>query len=210
MRAYSLGMRQRLGLAAALLRRPSMLILDEPTNGLDPRGIREIRDLLIELNAARATNILLSSHLLGEVEQLCTRIGVLDRGTPSVIPGRAGRAARARPTASCCDTSRTPTGPTALLGRHLLDRRRRPARHARRRSRRSSTLGSSGRGCVSRNSYVSVGRWKTWSSRRPGRAPIGWSRRREGAGAGRAADSVESDSAEQVAPQAPAREEEAQ
>jgi len=78
-RAYSLGMRQRLGLAAALLRQPSLLILDEPTNGLDPRGIREIRDLLIELNAA-GTTILLSSHLLSEVEQLCTRIGVLDRG----------------------------------------------------------------------------------------------------------------------------------
>ncbi|HEU5357461.1 MAG TPA: ABC transporter ATP-binding protein [Actinocrinis sp.] len=78
-RAYSHGMRQRLGLAAALLRKPTLLILDEPTNGLDPRGIREIRDLLIELNKD-GTTILLSSHLLGEVEQLCTRIGVLDRG----------------------------------------------------------------------------------------------------------------------------------
>jgi ABC-2 type transport system ATP-binding protein len=78
-RAYSLGMRQRLGLAGALLRKPELLILDEPTNGLDPRGIREIRDLLIELNKA-GTTILLSSHLLSEIEQLCTRIGVLDRG----------------------------------------------------------------------------------------------------------------------------------
>jgi ABC-2 type transport system ATP-binding protein len=78
-RAYSLGMRQRLGLAAALLRRPQLLILDEPTNGLDPRGIREIRDLLIELNSDGVT-VLLSSHLLGEIEQLCTRVGVLDRG----------------------------------------------------------------------------------------------------------------------------------
>ena len=78
-RTYSLGMRQRLGIAAALLRTPRLLILDEPTNGLDPRGIREIRDLLNELNEAGAT-ILLSSHLLSEVEQLCTRIGVLDRG----------------------------------------------------------------------------------------------------------------------------------
>lgn len=78
-RAYSLGMRQRLGLAGALLRTPKLLILDEPTNGLDPRGIREIRDLLIELNEA-GTTILLSSHLLGEIEQLCTHIGVLDRG----------------------------------------------------------------------------------------------------------------------------------
>jgi ABC-2 type transport system ATP-binding protein len=78
-RAYSLGMRQRLGLAAALLRSPRLLILDEPTNGLDPRGIREIRDLLVELNAA-GTTVFLSSHLLSEVEQLATRVGVFDRG----------------------------------------------------------------------------------------------------------------------------------
>jgi ABC-2 type transport system ATP-binding protein len=78
-RAYSLGMRQRLGLAAALLRRPRLLILDEPTNGLDPRGIREIRDLLTALNAD-GTTVFLSSHLLGEIEALCTRVGVMDRG----------------------------------------------------------------------------------------------------------------------------------
>jgi ABC-type multidrug transport system ATPase subunit len=77
--AYSLGMRQRLGLAAALVRTPQLLILDEPSNGLDPRGIRDIRDLLIELNEA-GTTIFLSSHLLAEVEQLCTRVGILDRG----------------------------------------------------------------------------------------------------------------------------------
>jgi ABC-type multidrug transport system ATPase subunit len=79
LKAYSLGMRQRLGLAAALLRAPKLLILDEPTNGLDPQGIREIRDLMIELNQA-GTTIFLSSHLLSEVEQLCTRIGVIDLG----------------------------------------------------------------------------------------------------------------------------------
>jgi ABC-type multidrug transport system ATPase subunit len=78
-RAYSTGMRQRLGLAAALLRRPDLLVLDEPTNGLDPQGIHEIRRLLADLNAAGAT-IFLSSHLLAEVEQLCGRVGVLDRG----------------------------------------------------------------------------------------------------------------------------------
>jgi ABC-type multidrug transport system ATPase subunit len=78
-RAYSLGMRQRLGLAHALLRRPRLLVLDEPTNGLDPQGIREIRCLLLELHAA-GTTVFLSSHLLAEVEQLCTRVGVLDRG----------------------------------------------------------------------------------------------------------------------------------
>ena len=78
-RAYSLGMRQRLGLAAALVRRPQLLILDEPTNGLDPRGIRDIRDLLIGLNDSGVT-VFLSSHLLPEVSALCTRIGVLDSG----------------------------------------------------------------------------------------------------------------------------------
>ena len=76
---YSLGMRQRLGLAAALLRSPRLLILDEPTNGLDPQGIREVRELLAELNSA-GTTVFLSSHQLAEVEQLCTRVGVINRG----------------------------------------------------------------------------------------------------------------------------------
>ena len=78
-RAYSLGMRQRLGLACALLRRPRLLVLDEPTNGLDPAGIREVRELLLTLNR-EGTTVFLSSHLLSEVEALCTRIGVLDSG----------------------------------------------------------------------------------------------------------------------------------
>ncbi len=78
-RAYSLGMRQRLALAGALLRRPELLVLDEPTNGLDPQGITEVRTMLLDLNR-RGTTVFLSSHLLAEVEQLCTRVGVLDRG----------------------------------------------------------------------------------------------------------------------------------
>jgi ABC-type multidrug transport system ATPase subunit len=78
-RAYSLGMRQRLGLASALMRRPRLLVLDEPTNGLDPQGISEIRTLLLALNAG-GTTIFLSSHLLAEIEQMCTTVGVLDRG----------------------------------------------------------------------------------------------------------------------------------
>jgi ABC-type multidrug transport system ATPase subunit len=78
-KAYSLGMRQRLGLGLALLNSPSLLILDEPTNGLDPQGIHEIRDLLLRLHE-QGTTVFLSSHLLAEVEQLCTRVGVLDRG----------------------------------------------------------------------------------------------------------------------------------
>jgi ABC-2 type transport system ATP-binding protein len=78
-RAYSLGMRQRLGLAAALVRRPRLLILDEPTNGLDPRGIKEIRELLLALNRG-GTTVFLSSHLLSEVDELCDRVGIVDRG----------------------------------------------------------------------------------------------------------------------------------
>jgi ABC-type multidrug transport system ATPase subunit len=78
-KAYSLGMRQRLGLAAALIRRPRLLVLDEPGNGLDPRGIRDLRELIIGLNETGVT-VFLSSHLLAEVEQLCTRVGVLDSG----------------------------------------------------------------------------------------------------------------------------------
>jgi len=78
-RAYSLGMRQRLGIAAALLRAPELLLLDEPTNGLDPRGIGEMRDLLVALNEA-GTTVVLSSHLLGEVDALCHRVGLMDAG----------------------------------------------------------------------------------------------------------------------------------
>jgi ABC-type multidrug transport system ATPase subunit len=95
-RKYSLGMRQRLGLASALMRTPRLLVLDEPTNGLDPLGIHEIRDLLTELNAA-GTTIFLSSHQLSEIEQLCTRVGVVDRGRLvlqddlAVLSGPTGR-----------------------------------------------------------------------------------------------------------------------
>ncbi|MGW4519349.1 ABC transporter ATP-binding protein [Streptomyces sp. NPDC004393] len=78
-RTYSQGMRQRLALAAALLRRPRLLILDEPTNGLDPAGIREFRLLMRELADAGAT-IVLSSHLLSEVEQVCDRVAIMSRG----------------------------------------------------------------------------------------------------------------------------------
>lgn len=78
-RTYSQGMRQRLGLAAALMRRPKLLILDEPTNGLDPQGIQEIRRLLLQMNDD-GTTIFLSSHLLAEIQQMCTRVGVLRDG----------------------------------------------------------------------------------------------------------------------------------
>ena len=78
-RNYSLGMRQRLGLAGALLRPRDLLVLDEPTNGLDPQGTREVRTLVRELGAEGAT-VFLSSHLLSEIEQVCSHVGVMSRG----------------------------------------------------------------------------------------------------------------------------------
>ncbi len=76
---YSLGMKQRLGVAAALLKDPQLLILDEPTNGLDPAGMADMRTLIRRLGAAGST-VLISSHLLGEVEQICDRVGIIARG----------------------------------------------------------------------------------------------------------------------------------
>jgi ABC-2 type transport system ATP-binding protein len=77
---YSLGMRQRLGIARALLGAPDLLVLDEPTNGLDPAGIREIRRLLAEAPERFGTTILVSSHLLSEVEQMASHVGVMNKG----------------------------------------------------------------------------------------------------------------------------------
>lgn len=77
---YSMGMRQRLGIALALIGAPELLILDEPTNGLDPAGIADLRRLLQDLSANQGMTVLVSSHLLGEVEQLATHLGVLHGG----------------------------------------------------------------------------------------------------------------------------------
>jgi ABC-2 type transport system ATP-binding protein len=78
-RAYSLGMKQRLGIAAALLGPRDLLVLDEPTNGLDPQGTREVRHLVSSL-ADDGTTVFVSSHLLAEVEQICTHVGVMSAG----------------------------------------------------------------------------------------------------------------------------------
>jgi len=78
-KTYSLGMRQRLGVAAALLKDPELLVLDEPTSGLDPRGMAEMRALIRSVGTGERT-VLLCSHLLGEVEQTCDRVGVIDEG----------------------------------------------------------------------------------------------------------------------------------
>ncbi|MDF2535546.1 MAG: transporter related [Bacillales bacterium] len=84
---YSLGMRQRLGVAQALLHRPSLLILDEPTNGLDPAGIRELRDYLRHLTRTEGITVIVSSHLLSEMELMCDRVAILQRGKLiNVIP----------------------------------------------------------------------------------------------------------------------------
>jgi ABC-2 type transport system ATP-binding protein len=77
---YSLGMRQRLGVAQAILHRPSLLVLDEPTNGLDPAGIRELRDYLRLLAREEGTAVFVSSHLLSEMELMCDRVAILQQG----------------------------------------------------------------------------------------------------------------------------------
>ncbi|SMF72736.1 ABC-2 type transport system ATP-binding protein [Paenibacillus uliginis N3/975] len=79
-KTYSLGMRQRLGVAQALLHRPKLLILDEPTNGLDPQGIRELRDYLRKLSREEGTTVFVSSHLLSEMELMCDTVGVIQNG----------------------------------------------------------------------------------------------------------------------------------
>ncbi len=101
-RGYSLGMKQRLGVAAALLKDPELLILDEPTNGLDPAGMAEMRTLIRALGQGERT-VVLSSHLMGEIQQISDRVGVIRagtlvaEGTVDELRGRAGLRVRARP-----------------------------------------------------------------------------------------------------------------
>jgi ABC-2 type transport system ATP-binding protein len=99
---YSLGMKQRLGVAAALLKDPELLILDEPTNGLDPKGMAEMRNLIRSLGRGERT-VLLSSHLMGEIEQICDRVGVIQNGKlvaegpVAELRGEGGLLVRAEP-----------------------------------------------------------------------------------------------------------------
>ena len=79
-KTYSQGMRQRLGIALAIVGRPELVLLDEPTNGLDPQGMKEVRDLICRLSTENGMTVFLSSHLLHEVEQTCTRIAVINKG----------------------------------------------------------------------------------------------------------------------------------
>lgn len=108
---YSLGMKQRLGLAAALVKDPKVLIVDEPTNGLDPRGMAEIRDLIRTIGRGRRT-VLLSSHLMNEVEQVCGRVGVIHEGrlvvedAVSELRGKGGLILRAEPVKQAIEVTR--------------------------------------------------------------------------------------------------------
>ena len=120
---YSLGMKQRLGVAAALLKDPQLLILDEPSNGLDPQGIVEMRELVRNLGKGERT-VLLSSHQLAEVEQICDRVGVIVRGrmvaegTVDELRGQTGLTVRADPDQRAGETLVRLLGPDAV---HLVD-----------------------------------------------------------------------------------------
>ena len=113
-RGYSLGMRQRLGLAVALLKDPELLILDEPANGLDPAGIREVRQLVRQL-AADGRTVFLSSHLLGEVEQVCDRVAILARGRTVAAGSVTEVLARARPSAMWVKVTDLEAGAATLV-----------------------------------------------------------------------------------------------
>jgi ABC-2 type transport system ATP-binding protein len=122
---YSQGMRQRLGLAAALMKEPELLILDEPTNGLDPQGMVEMRDLIRRLGQGTRT-VLLSSHLLGEVEQICQRVGVINggrlvaEGPLEELRGAEGLLVRAEPTDKALQVLEAALSPASVRRRDGL------------------------------------------------------------------------------------------
>ena len=109
---YSLGMKQRLGVAAALLKDPELLILDEPTNGLDPKGMTEMRELIRSVGRGERT-VLLSSHLMNEVEQVCGRVGVISEGklvaegAVDELRGKSGLVLKAEPVEEAAEVARS-------------------------------------------------------------------------------------------------------
>jgi ABC-2 type transport system ATP-binding protein len=119
---YSTGMKQRLGVAAALLKDPELLILDEPTNGLDPQGMAEMRKLIKDIGQGERT-VVLSSHLLGEVEQICDRVGVISGGrlvtqsTVQELIGETGVLVRAEPVERAQDLLSQMFGPEIVSRR---------------------------------------------------------------------------------------------
>jgi ABC-2 type transport system ATP-binding protein len=118
-RSYSLGMKQRLGVAAALLGEPDLLILDEPTNGLDPAGMVDMRTLVVDL-ARQGQTVVLSSHLLSEVQEICDRVGVIANGrlltesTVAELRGGSSLFVRAQPIDQALATSRRMAGGDAV------------------------------------------------------------------------------------------------
>lgn len=120
-RNYSLGMKQRLGIAMALARQPGLLILDEPTNGLDPAGIEEVRDLLRRL-ADDGVTVMVSSHLLGEIDKTATMLGVLSGGRMIFQGTRSELMAASTPdVVIACSDPRTAADKLAAYGSHLTE-----------------------------------------------------------------------------------------
>jgi len=116
---FSTGMKQRVGVAAALLKDPELVILDEPSNGLDPQGMAEMRKLIKDISDSDRT-VLISSHLLGEVEQICDRVGVISNGrlviqsTVQELVGEEGVLVKAQPVAQAQDVLTRMFGPEAV------------------------------------------------------------------------------------------------
>ena len=117
---FSLGMKQRLGLALALMNHPDFLLLDEPINGLDPEGIVEFRNILLQLNAARKTTILISSHILSELENLATHYGFIDHG---VMVEQISAAALREKCRACLELRVSDAAQAALVLEQGLDTR---------------------------------------------------------------------------------------
>jgi ABC-2 type transport system ATP-binding protein len=113
-KGYSLGMKQRLGIAAALLKSPRLLVLDEPSNGLDPAGIRDVRELIRRLGEDGSTTVLLSSHLLAEIQQVCDSVSIMSRGR-CVASGPVGEVLAGRSSGDVRIRVPAPVEATAVL-----------------------------------------------------------------------------------------------
>ncbi|AIQ45286.1 bacitracin ABC transporter ATP-binding protein [Paenibacillus sp. FSL R7-0273] len=119
-KTYSLGMRQRLGVAQALLHRPKLLILDEPTNGLDPQGIRELRDYLRRLCQTEGTTVFVSSHLLSEMELMCDSVAIIQNGRLIDVKQLKAVGDAVLPVTETLFEVNDPEGALALLGQGVL------------------------------------------------------------------------------------------
>ncbi|WP_127575328.1 ABC transporter ATP-binding protein [Paenibacillus barengoltzii] len=118
-KTYSLGMRQRLGVAQAILHRPKLLVLDEPTNGLDPQGIRELRDYLRALAREEGTTVFVSSHLLSEMELMCDTVAVIQQGRLVDVKSLHPEAAEGRALETAFDVSDPQRAAALVEGGHL-------------------------------------------------------------------------------------------